>query len=53
MTVNMNAIENFVDLLESLTTWAQYTYAVSMLMKGLRFLPDTSIERDGKVLDND
>ena len=52
MPVNMDALKNFVCLLESFTAWAQYGDIISMLMQGARLFPDTAVERHRKILDN-
>jgi hypothetical protein len=48
----MDAFEDFVSLSEPLTARAQHADFISMLMEGVCFFPNASIERDRKVLDN-
>ena len=52
MSVNMDALEDFVSLSQPLTAWAQHADFISMLMEGVCLFPNASIERDRKVLDN-
>jgi hypothetical protein len=52
MPIDVNALENLMDALESLALRTKNRDVVSVLTKSTRFLPDTSVERDRKVLDN-
>jgi hypothetical protein len=52
VTINVNAIKDFMELPVPLALRAEYSDTVSMLTKSTRLLPDTSIERDRKVLND-
>jgi len=52
MPIDVNALQNLMDALESLALRTKNGDLVSVLTKSTRFLPDTSVERDREVLDN-
>ncbi len=52
MPVNVNAFENFMPFAEALAFRTEYGDIVSMLAKRSGFLPDASVKRDWKVLDD-
>ena len=52
MSIDVNALENFMNALESLALRTEYGDVVPVLTKSTRFLPDTSVKWDRKVLDN-
>jgi hypothetical protein len=52
MPIDVNALENFMPLPEALAFRTEYRHFVSMLAKRSCFLPDASVERNRKVLDD-
>jgi len=53
MTVDVNTIENFMSSLIPFVPGTQHCYLVANLMKRCGFLPNTGIQRDRRIFDDD
>lgn len=52
MPIDVNTLEDFMDASESFAARAEYGYVISMLAESTRFLPDTSVERNRKIFND-
>lgn len=52
MPIDVDSLEDFVNLLEAFALRTENGDVVPVLTKSARFLPDTSVKRNRKVLDD-
>jgi hypothetical protein len=53
MPVDMHAVEEFITFLVSLAPGAKHAYFVTSTVERSRLFPDTAVEGDGDVFNND